>query len=277
MESGRRPFWAGYTLSSMSRMVPAVVRAVSILGLLRERTERSIPEIAAALRLPRSTVHELVHTLVELGMLAPTAEGGRFTLGLLLHELGSAYLDQVDLAREGQRVAAAVAERCGETVHLACLDGTEVVYIAKVDSIHTVRMVSAVGRRLPAHCTGVGKALLSGLPETELRRRYGDGMSLPAMTPSSIGTLDALMAELDRVRLAGVAIDDCESNRHVRCVAAPVHDDRGEMVAAMSISVPTIRAGDDWPGELADLVRSGALDLSRRLGHRPAAEASGER
>jgi IclR family transcriptional regulator, KDG regulon repressor len=153
-------------------------------------------------------------------------------------------------------------------VHLAMLDGVEVVYLAKVDSIHAVRMVSAVGRRLPAHCTGVGKALLAALSDEELARRYGedDAAPLPAMTPSSLATVGALRATLAQVRVRGHSIDDCESNTDVRCVAAPVYDHRGTAIAAMSISVPISRTTTGWPGALADLVRDGARDLSRRLG-----------
>jgi DNA-binding IclR family transcriptional regulator len=244
------------------------MRAFEILSLMRRKGPMTVREVAADLDLPRSSVHELVHTLATLGAIAPShAGGGRFTLGLLLHELGSAYLSEVDLAREGQTAAEKVAAACGETVHLATLDGTEVVYLAKVDSIHAVRMVSAVGRRLPAHCTGVGKVLLAGLSDDELARRFGgDTAALPAMTPNSIGTVGALRRTLADVRRLGHAIDDCESNRDVRCVAAPVYDHQGAMVAAMSISVPTSRTAPDWPGELAGLVREGAADLSRRLG-----------
>jgi IclR family transcriptional regulator, KDG regulon repressor len=251
------------------RVTPAVTRTFSILRLVRRRGPLTVRDIAAELQLPRSTVHELVHTLVQLGALAPAVNGsGRFTLGLLLHELGSAYLSEVDLAREGQRVAEIVAEACGETVHFAALDGVEVVYVAKVDSIHAVRMVSAVGRRVPAHCTAVGKALLSGLSDDELTARFGGAdVPLPAMTPNSITSLPALREALSRVRTLGYSLDDCESNRDVRCVAAPVYDHGGRMVAGMSISVPTTRTGEGWPGSLVELIRNGARELSRRLGH----------
>jgi len=250
------------------RCTPAVMRAFQILSLMRDRGPMTVREVAANLDLPRSSVHELMHTLATLGAIAPAdGGGGRFALGLLLHELGSAYISEVDLARAGQRAAEQVAAACGETVHLATLDGTEVVYLVKVDTIHTVRMVSAVGRRLPAHCTGVGKALLAGLSDDELARRYGgDDARLPAMTPNSVPGVGALREVLGHVRRRGYATDDCESNRDVRCVAAPVYDHRGAMVAAMSISVPVSRTAEDWPGELAGLVREGAADLSRRLG-----------
>jgi IclR family transcriptional regulator, KDG regulon repressor len=253
--------------AKVARSTPAVTRAFAILGLIRRDGPLTVRDVAARLGLPRSSVHELVHTLATLGAIAPAdGGGGRFTLGLLLHELGSAYLSEVDVAREGQRAAESVAAACGETVHLAILDGIEVVYLAKVDSIHAVRMVSAVGRRLPAQCTGVGKAMLSALSDEEVERRFGGDDRLEAMTPNSITTLRDLVEALAEVRRVGYSIDNCESNRDVRCVAAPVHDHRGATVAAMSISVPVIRTAEDWPGHLVELVRDGARELSRRLG-----------
>jgi DNA-binding IclR family transcriptional regulator len=249
------------------RSTPAVVRAIAILQVIRRDGALSVPQIAAQLELPRSTTHELVHTLVSQGCLASAGDGNhQFNLGLALHELGSAYLVGVDLAREGQRVAEMISAACGETVHLASLDGVEVVYIVKADSIHAVRMVSAVGRRLPAHCTAVGKVLLSGISVAELARRFGPSKELLAMTAHSISSVPALVAELDQVRVKGLAIDNCESNPDVCCVGAPVFDHSGSMVAAMSVSVPTSRVDETWPGRLADLVSQGARELSRRLG-----------
>ena len=256
---------------SIGRDSPAVTRAFAILKMLRTRPSLSVTEIADELHLPRSTTHGLVHTLVRLGCLTPVPEDSkRFNLGLLLHELGSAYLATIDLAREGLQVAQSVSESCGETVHLAVLDDIEVVYIAKVDSIHPVRMVSAVGRRLPAHCTGVGKVLLSGLSTDELRRRFGGMSCLPGLTANSITSLQALEAELANVRQNGIAIDNCESNADVRCVASPVFNHVGNITASLSISVPVSRADADgfWPGRLAPLVQAGGQEHSRRMGYR---------
>jgi IclR family transcriptional regulator, KDG regulon repressor len=258
----------------MGRAVPAVGRALDILELLLDEDRLSAPEIAQRLRLPRTTVHELLGTLVERSYLAPV--GGQpvsYRLGMRLFQLGSAFAQQLDLAREAQQVAAGVAASCDETVHVAVLDGTEVVYVAKVDSTHPVRMVSAVGRRLPAHCTGVGKVLLSGLDPETLAVRYPRGRALPAMTPRSITSLSRLRAGLDEVREQGVAYDDRESNDAVHCVAAPVRDHADVMVAAMSISVPSLRWNDQRRREWSELVRRGAAELSERLGQRPASYA----
>lgn len=252
----------------MGRAVPAVARALDILELFLDTPEASAPEITERLGLPRTTVHELVTTLAARSYLVPVpGQPTRYRLGLRVFLLGSSYAEQLDLARDAQEVAGAIAAACDETVHVAVLEGTEVVYIAKVDSTHPVRMVSAVGRRLPAHCTGVGKMLLSGLNAEALDARYPRDRELPAMTPRSITSPAKLRTHLAEVRKAGIAYDNCESNDAVQCVAAPVYDRAGTMVAAMSISVPSIRWDRQRRTEWTKLVRDGAATLSRRLGH----------
>jgi IclR family transcriptional regulator, KDG regulon repressor len=252
----------------VGRAVPAVGRALDILELLLDTPDISAPEITERLGLPRTTVHELVTTLADRSYLIPVpGQPTRYRLGLRLFLLGSSFAERLDMAAEAQEVAREVAASCDETVHVALLEGTDVVYIAKVDSTHPVRMVSAVGRRLPAHCTGVGKMLLSGLSAEALDARYPRDRTLQAMTPRSITSPAKLRAHLATVRKAGVAYDDCESNDAVHCVAAPAYERSGAMVAAMSISVPNIRWDDSRRAEWTELVRSGAEALSRRLGH----------
>lgn len=253
----------------MGRLVPAVTRAFDILELfLHSDTTLSAPEITRRLQLPRTTTHELLTTLAARNYLAPVPDQpGRYRLGVRTHQLGSRYAEQLDLAAEGLRVAREIAETCDETVHIAVLEDLDVIYIAKVDSTHAVRMVSAAGRRLPAHCTSVGKMLLASLPEDELAART-EGRELVAMTPRSITDPAALRAELAAIRDRGTATEHRESNPDVSCVAAPVRDASGQVVAALSISVPVIRWNDERAAELAGLAAEGAADLSRSLGHR---------
>ncbi|WP_328584123.1 IclR family transcriptional regulator [Streptomyces sp. NBC_00370] len=253
----------------MGRLVPAVTRAMDILELFLDGDGTlTAPDVIRRLGLPRTTVHELLTTLAARSYLvALPDQPGRYRLGVRTYQLGSRYAEQLDLAAEGQQVAREVAETCDETVHVAVLEDTDVIYIAKVDSTHAVRMVSAAGRRLPAHCTSVGKMLLAMLPRTELEARLA-GRELAAMTPGSLTDPAALRAELDRVRERGTAVEHRESNPDVSCVAAPVRDSRGRVVAALSISVPMIRWSDERESELAQLASNGANALSARLGHR---------
>ncbi|MFD4459014.1 IclR family transcriptional regulator [Nocardia sp. NPDC058480] len=252
----------------MSRLVPAVTRALDILELfLTDRDALSAPEIVAALQLPRTTVHELISTLVTRRYLEP-AGNGRYRLGVRTHQLGSRYADQIDLISEGEHAAQRTSGLCKETVHVATLEDTSVIYIAKADSTHTVRMVSAAGRRLPAHCTAVGKMLLASLPHERLRQLYPEGRTLTAMTPNSVTDPAALFVELAETQHRGVAIEECQSNPDVSCIAAPVLDRTGNVVAAMSISVPSIRWSGQRRAELQELVIAGAAELSERLGFR---------
>ena len=188
-------------------------------------------------------MYEIVNTLLACGYLT-TAEGqsNRVSLGFKLFELGSAYAANFDLISEGRRVAMKLVAECDETVQM-------------------------VGSRLPAHCTGVGKMLLSALSNEEIIDLYQGQRQLTKMTANSISSVPELLKELEMVRRRGLSYDDCESNIDVRCVAAPVYDGRGQMVAAMSFSVPITRMSLSRQDELADIIRKGAEELSRHLGH----------
>ena len=253
----------------MSRKIPSIQRAFDVLELFLQGTRAlSVPEIVARLNFPRTTAYEIVNTLLTSGYLK-TAEGqhNRVSLGFKLFELGSAYAANFDLVSEGRRVAMSLVAQCDETVQMAVRDCTEAVFVAKVDCSKLVRLVSAVGSRLPAHCTGVGKMLLSALSDGEIVDLYQGQRRLTKMTTNSITSVSKLLKELEAIRRRALAYDDCESNIDVRCVAAPVYDVRGQMVAAMSFSVPITRMSLSRQDELADVIRKGAKELSRRLGY----------
>ena len=251
----------------MPRVVPAVIRALDILELFLDRPQLSAREVTERLDLPRTTVHELLVTLVARSyLISVPGQPVRYRLGMPLFQLGAAFAGQVDLVREAQTVARDVAAACDEAVHVAVLEGADVIYLVKVDSTHPVRMVSAVGRRLPAHCTAVGKILLSSLDHEALDTVLAKGV-LPGMTPESITEPDRLRAQLDSVRAESVAADIGESDSAMRCVAAPIRDHSGATIAAMSISAPIIRWSPQAQVEWPRLVREGAATLSARMGY----------
>jgi IclR family transcriptional regulator, KDG regulon repressor len=251
----------------MGRTVPALMRALDILELFLDGKSHTAPDITTRLGLPRTSAHELVTTLTHRGYLVVAPDRpGHYRLGVPLFHLGSVFAEQVDLAREGKAVAERVAAECGETAQVAVPDGTSVVYVAKVDGTHPVRLMSSVGRRLPAHCTAVGKMLLSALPEHEFDKHFPPGVPLPAMTPHSITSPELLARQLAEIRGRGFATEFCESNPDVACVAAPIRDSTGAVVAALSVSVPTQR----WTGaeRFTRHVTDGAAELAARLGYR---------
>jgi IclR family transcriptional regulator, KDG regulon repressor len=251
----------------MPRVVPAVIRALDILELFLERPQLSAREVAERLDLPRTTVHELLVTLIARSyLISVPGQPVQYRLGMPLFELGAAFAGRLDLVREAQSVARDVAAACDEAVHVAVLDGADVVYLVKVDSTHPVRMVSGVGLRLPAHCTAVGKVLLASLDPASLDAVLKEG-PLRGMTPDSITDPDLLRAHLDGVRADGVAVDVGESDDAMRCVAAPIRDHSGATIAAMSVSAPIIRWTTQAQVEWAELARAGAAALSARMGH----------
>ena len=255
------------------RIVPALDRGLAVLELLSTRREpMRVTDIAGELGIPRSATYEIVHTLRERNYVRVDTVG-LVALGPQLFVLGSSYSAQLDIGTAAQHAATTVMRRINETVQVGVLDGREVLYIARADSNQMVRLVSAVGRRLPAHCTGIGKVLLSELDAAALDERLR-GVELERFTPQSITDRDQLAAVLEDIRQTGIGEDDRESNPEVCCVAAPVRDITGSCVAAISISVPTARMDRASRPRLVEAVRTGAAELSATLGFgTPAAAA----
>lgn len=247
---------------------PALRRGLDILELFLEHNDGlRVPEITERLGIPRASVHELVGTLAERGYLQAVSEPpSRFVLGVRAFQLGGAYERELDLANLGRESARRIAAECGETVQIVVRDGQYVVYVVKVDSTHSIRLVSDVGSRLPSYCTAGGKALLAALSPEELTALFPDDSDLRPMTSHSIDSRKRLYAELDLTRKRGWAEENSESNENVACVAAPVYDRSGTCVAAMSISIPTLRLDDGKKAGYIDLVVRGAAELSTNLG-----------
>lgn len=226
----------------------------------------SAPEVVLRTGLPRTTVHELLTTLTERKYLRRDDQTATYHLGLSVFRLGNAFAERLDLHAVGLRVAQSVARECDETVHVGILDGADVVYICKVDSTQSVRMVSRMGGRVPASCTAVGKALLAHLPDAEQKRLFKKGLA--KLTSKSITEPHVLANVLDDIRASGLAFESGESNPDVSCVAAPVRDHSGAVVAAMSISVPDMRWNQRPVEEWAELAAEGAARFSTELGYR---------
>jgi DNA-binding IclR family transcriptional regulator len=247
------------------RLVPALARGLDVLEIfLRTDEPLSASNVVERLGLPRTTVHELLNTLLARDYLRVShGDVKRFTLGPLVLQLGQRYHESLRLNTEAQRVAEELVAQCGETVHVAMLEGQDVFYLLKVDSPQPVRMVSALGTRVPAHATAVGKVLLAYLPEHKL----SVSGSLAALTPRTITDPQELRRQLARCRAQGWADEFEESNVDVVCVAAPVHDHDGPVVAAISISAPSSRHTDANRKRWRNLVVAAAAELSHRLGY----------
>ena len=229
-------------------LAPAVTRAVAILDALAADpgAPAGTSELSRRLGLPKSSIANICAALVESGLLRRAGNG--FVLGRRLAELGGAYLSAVDQVQEFYDACDRLETASEETMQLGILDGTEVTYIARHDGRQPIRLASEIGRRLPANCTAMGKAAMASLDPDDLAERLRGTRWLPTMTAKSHRTVDTLMADLERVRKRGYAIDDEETAEGVVCFA---------------VAIPPRRAGDSPLGASVTLLKARATDDRR--------------
>jgi IclR family KDG regulon transcriptional repressor len=247
------------------------------LGLLewlaRQPRECGVSEVARGLGLARSNAHRTLQTLVACGWAEQNAATSAYRPSLRLFELGSFVGAAADVTALVRPHLAQVAADTGETIHLACLDGAEIVYLDKFDSPLPVAAYSRVGGRAPACCVASGKALLAAgrFDAAALRRLFGD--RLHAHTPNSITDFDALLRELARVAARGYAENREEWRVGVCGLGVPVFDARGQPIAAVGMSVPSIRFARRQARSLAARLAACARDASEALGYRSSSGA----
>ncbi|MEX2547960.1 MAG: IclR family transcriptional regulator [Chloroflexota bacterium] len=224
-----------------------------------------VSELSRALNLKKATTHRLLASLRRRDIVAQDPATRRYHLGMHLWQLGMLALNQVDWIDRARPYLRQLRDDTGETTHLAILDEGQVLYIDKAESEHSLRMPSQVGRRLPAHCTGVGKALLAYLSPAALADVI-DRHGLPAFTPATITERHLLVTELARIRERGYAVDDEEIEPGLRCIAAAVRGHSGDVTAAISIAGPSSRIQHDNLDRHADSVVVAARQISSALG-----------
>jgi DNA-binding IclR family transcriptional regulator len=246
--------------------VKSAVRVVDIFEALASFPDGlGFSELGRRLGFPKSSLHELLAALTERGYVAFDTEQRTYALGIRVWELGQAYPFYRDLLREARREMERIVADINETVQLATLDGADNVYLDKVDCSHPIRLQSEVGKRLPAHATGLGKVLLAELPPDDLHARLV-GQTFPTFTARTIPDRSTLLSELDSVRAQGFAVDDQEYTEGLRCVAVPIRERGGGATTALSASVPIMRASPEQLATALRAVASGSLEISRRLG-----------
>lgn len=216
----------------------ATVRVLDILECLAGASEgMTLTELAQALNAPKSSLFPIVHTLEQRQYLQQRFGTTRYAMGPCSLALGTAYVVNNGIAAFSEYLKQ-VVDVCQETCQLGVLDRGNVLYLAKEDSPETIRMISRVGNRLPANATAIGKALLSGLTNAEVRALYADG--LPRLTAHTITDMSTLLGQLDDIRSGGIATEHEESTPQLACWALPLCQG-GKVFAALSVSVPLFR------------------------------------
>lgn len=227
------------------------------------RSDRNVrtTDVASELNMTKSNAYRLLRTLEAAGFVRQNPDTKDFAASTKLWELGTLVMSRLDLRERASDALRRLAETSRETVHLAILDGAEVVYIDKIDSPEPVASYTRLGGRAPAYCVATGKALLSVLPEIELASLL---TSLKQYSPSTITEPDALYADLAATRARGFAINRGEWRDAVWGLASPIRNMAGTAVAAVGVSGPQYRLEDAQRcSDLADLVRTAAGEIER--------------
>lgn len=228
-----------------------------------------ITTLAEILGMDKSTTHRYVATLEELGYLEQDSESQKYRLGIRVVDLGLAALNAMEMRQVARPHMEKLGRESGHTVNIAILDGTDVFYVERVTNPSSIDLNFTVGSRLPAYCTSMGKVLLADLPEDRLFSLI-DRMELLPRGPNTVATRGALLAELQRVRASGFAINNEELASGHRGIAAPIRSRTGVTIAALSMAVHASRVSlDHLTGTLAPLVIATADRVSSFLGYRP--------
>jgi IclR family transcriptional regulator, KDG regulon repressor len=246
--------------------VASVRRALSIIEILANAPNgMGVTGVSRKIHAPKSSTHTILLTLARSGFLQREDRTGNYILGLKILTLGSLNLDKTDVRTQAQGYLHNLVEHTGLTAHLAVLDGNQLVYVDKMDSPGMVKMNTWVGRRIDAHCTALGKALLASLPADRFDELY-ESKALAQRTVRTISSRDALRRELQRIRVRGYAVDDEECGIGVRCVGSTVFDREGKAAAAIGLSGTTAEISRERLESLGKLTRGSAGKLSRILG-----------
>lgn len=250
---------------STQNNVKSVVRAIKIIECFSQSEfELDLSEIVHKTKLPKATVHRILATLKNGGLVDQDPENRKYKLSLKLFELGSLVFGRLKLREVALPLIEELSKESGETVHLGILDKDEVISIEKVDSSFSLRHSIYIGKRAPAYCTGVGKALLAFQPQDKIRSFFQNKRK--KYTANTITDADELEEELDRVRKEGFAVDNMEHEEGVRCVATSIRNYEGKVIASISISGPSIRITEEKIPQFALMVRKTAETISKKLG-----------
>lgn len=242
----------------------ALVKGLALVDMIAEAEEPvRLQDLVAASKLPRTTVLRLLETLCDCSVLSADADG-RYRLGSQVAVWGQRYLDRLDIREAARDVMQDLARETTETCFLGMREGHEVRYVAKIGGAHAVRLAATVGSRMPLHSTGIGKALLAYADEDVISALLAE--SLVARTAHTITDPERLQTELHRIRRQGYSTDDGENEEGVRCVAVPIRDASGAVIAAMSVSAPAYRFDLEQLASLAPRVMEAGQLISARLG-----------
>jgi IclR family transcriptional regulator, KDG regulon repressor len=257
--------------------IAVVERTFRVVEAFNGQAQVSLADLASRTRMVKSSVYRILYTLTELGYVDKSLEG-RYSLSTRWGRMAGGPHPPSNLITLASPLMTRLLNRFHETVNLGVLDGGEVLYIHVLESPHAFRLAAHAGMRSPVHSTALGKCLLSRRPASEVNSMLKQ-RPMPALTPRTICDRTAFIRELVRVRSQGVAVDNGEDSAGARCVAAPILNEAGEVIAAISISGPAGRIRPSRDRELAKALVEACRQISTTLSYtsvsRPSRELRG--
>ena len=256
-------------------MIQSLQRALGVLEVVaNNHAPMGSTEISRKVGLHPSTTHHLLQTLTSRGYLAQDEQTREYYVGSKVFQVAALAWNEANLLKLAAPTLADVAQYSGETSHLSLITQNEITVIHKVEGKDPIRVSARVGYPSPAHCTANGKILLSSFPKDQLKEFLTENELRP-FTPNSVTSIELLERELSRVRAQGYAVDNQEFKIGVRCIAAPLRNFTGQVIAAIGITGPAWRMTEDRMPDLAEYLTSVARRLSRGLGYAGAAAGNG--
>lgn len=246
--------------------VSSVMKVFGILQALGEERENGITELSQRVMMSKSTVYRFLQTMKTLGYVSQEGESEKYALTLKLFELGAKALQNVDLIRSADIQMREISRQTKETIHLGALEEDSIVYIHKIDSLYNLRMYSRIGRRNPLHSTAIGKVLLAWRDRPEVEAILKN-VEFTRSTSRTLTSQEALMPVLEQVRAQGFGEDNEEQEEGLRCIAVPVFDRFGRVIAGLSISFPTIRFSEELKKDVVAMLHLAAKNISDQMGY----------
>ena len=222
-----------------------LMRALTILEYIAKKPEGvSFKEICDISGLPKSSTHNLVQTLCNMNYLQKKGNYNEYQIGLKAFEVGSSYLSTNPFFSAAKGIVENISKECRQTAHLGILVGTDVLYLYKFDSNQSLRIASEIGKRMPAHATAIGKALLAGLSDEELQNLYS-GYAFNHITKNTIVSFSVLLEQIENIRKTQFATEKEESSPFIQCIAVPILNRQKKTIAAISVSYPVYQKEAD--------------------------------
>ncbi|KII79412.1 DNA-binding transcriptional regulator KdgR [Vibrio renipiscarius] len=251
--------------STQPEAVSSVLKVFTILESLGEQKEIGVSDLSQRLMMSKATTYRFLQTMKMLGYVSQQGEADRYSLTLKMFELGSKSLEWVDMIAIAEKEMRVISEETNETIHLGALDHGSIIYVHKIDSSFALRMHSRVGRRNPLHTTAIGKVLLAERDEVFVRTQLADAEFVKS-TENTLENIEQLIDELKIVKQQHFGEDNEEQEPGLRCIAAPVYDRFGTVIAGVSISFPTIRFDEAKKAHYVALLHQAGRNISEKLG-----------